>query len=80
MNDPTDLPRPIRTEGDRHPDDYLIGVQNDYKVGDLDDLADEDIQRIRAAYYGAITQPGRKHRPRVNAKTTSSPSPTCTPP
>ncbi|MFH5184933.1 sulfatase [Paenibacillus sp. TAB 01] len=31
-------------------------MQNDYKVGGADKLSDDEIRRIRVAYYGSVTQ------------------------
>lgn len=50
------LPQPVRTDQDRMPDDYLIQVQNDYKVNGIGNLTPEWEARIREAYYGCVTQ------------------------
>lgn len=60
LHDPGTVPLPARTEEERLPDDYLIEVQNDYKVGGLDNLSEEWERRIRAAYYGCVAQIDRQ--------------------
>lgn len=50
------LPSPVRAERERQPDDYLIRVQNDYKVNGIDNLTPEWEAKIREAYYGCVTQ------------------------
>jgi arylsulfatase len=56
MYSPEDVPMPMRKEEERHPDDWSIWVQNDYKVNGADSISDEQLRRIRAAYYGCVTQ------------------------
>lgn len=52
----TDIPMPIQQESERNPDDYAIWVQNGYKVNGIDNVSNEEIRRMREAYYGAVTQ------------------------
>lgn len=56
MYRPEDMPMPIRQPSELDPDDYSIRVQNDYKVGGADHVDDADLRRMRAHYYGAISQ------------------------
>lgn len=56
MYDPATVPMPIRDDVEREPIDLSVEVQNDYKVGGADKLSDDEIRRIRAAYYGSVTQ------------------------
>ncbi len=53
---PEQIPLPIRAESERATDDYLIDVQNDYKVNGIDRVTSVQEARIRAAYYGSVTQ------------------------
>ncbi len=53
---PEQIPTPIRVEGERTTNDYLIDVQNDYKVNGVDKMTPAQEARIRAAYYGSVTQ------------------------
>jgi arylsulfatase len=56
MYAPENVPMPIRSEAELQPDDWSIRVQNDYKVNGIDQVTDDEIRRIRAAYYGCVTQ------------------------
>lgn len=56
MYDPNEVPLPIMTEDERNPVDLSIDVQNDYKVGGIQSVSSDDIRRIRASYYGCVTQ------------------------
>ena len=55
MYDPNTVPVPVR-----HPDeeafDRAITFQNGYKVNGIDNINDEDIKKIRAYYYGSVSQ------------------------
>lgn len=50
------IPEPIRQESERHPDDTAIDIQNDYKINGIATITDEEIRKIRAYYYGAVSQ------------------------
>jgi choline-sulfatase len=50
------VPEPVRQEHERIPDDYAIDVMNDYKVNGIDSLSMEDELKMRAYYYGSVTQ------------------------
>lgn len=50
------VPAPMRAEREREPDDYAINVMNDYKVNGIDSLSMEDELKMRASYYGCVTQ------------------------
>jgi len=56
MYAPEQVPRPIRRESERIPDDFLIDVMNDYKVNGIDRLTLEDELKMRAYYYGSVSQ------------------------
>lgn len=56
MYDPELVPNPICQEQDLRPDDYSIELQNDYKVKGMQHLTPEDIRKIRAHYYGCVSQ------------------------
>lgn len=51
-----DIPDPIRSFKEKDALDYTIHVQNDYKVNGIDNVTDKDLRRIRAYYYGSISQ------------------------
>lgn len=50
------VPLPVRREFERTPDDYAIDVMNDYKVNGIDSLTLEDELKMRAYYYGSVSQ------------------------
>ncbi|MCQ6560039.1 sulfatase-like hydrolase/transferase [Paenibacillus mendelii] len=50
------IPMPVRQESEKHPDDYSIWTQNDYKVNGIDNVSDDDIRKMRSYYYGSVTQ------------------------
>ncbi|CAG7599812.1 Arylsulfatase [Paenibacillus solanacearum] len=56
MYDPEQVPKPARMEHERIPDDYAIDVMNDYKVNGIDSLSLEEELKMRAYYYGCVTQ------------------------
>ncbi|MBB6732146.1 sulfatase [Cohnella zeiphila] len=54
---PTDqVPPPKRREHERTPDDAWIEVMNDFKVNGIDSLSHEDELKMRAYYYGCVSQ------------------------
>ena len=50
------IPMPVRDEGELDPDDRIIDIQNGYKVNGIENVSDEDVRKIRAHYYGSVTQ------------------------
>lgn len=56
MYDPADVPMPIRQDREMQPIDRAIEVQNDYKVNGIEQVDDQKLREMRAAYYGCITQ------------------------
>ena len=54
------VPEPVCREEELRPTDYSIDLQNDYKVNGVDHMTQEDIKKIRAAYYGSVTQLDRQ--------------------
>jgi arylsulfatase len=56
MYDPATVPMPIRNDAELDPIDLSIDTQNDYKVNGIRKVSDDEARRIRAAYYGCITQ------------------------
>jgi choline-sulfatase len=51
-----EMPLPVDWKNEKPSGDYLIDVQNDYKVNGVENVSDADVRRIRAAYYGCVTQ------------------------
>ncbi|CAG7615579.1 sulfatase [Paenibacillus allorhizosphaerae] len=56
MYNPEQVPKPARKEHERTPDDYAIDVMNDYKVNGIDSLSMEEELKMRAYYYGCVSQ------------------------
>lgn len=56
MYHPEEVPMPISGEADKHPFDRAIPLQNGYKVDGFDKVTKQDIRKIRAHYYGSISQ------------------------
>lgn len=56
MYPPDKVPMPVRQESEREPDDTSIDEQNDYKVNGIDSVSDDDVRKIRAHYYGLVSQ------------------------
>jgi len=56
MYNPQEVPLPDRREGELPPLDDIILVQNGYKVDGANKVTDEQLRKIRAHYYGSITQ------------------------
>lgn len=60
MYPPERVPMPVRDEAERRPIDLAIDVQNDYKVNGIHRVTDDQLRRIRAAYYGSVSQVDRQ--------------------
>ncbi|MBJ9992303.1 MULTISPECIES: sulfatase family protein [Paenibacillus] len=56
MYAPDQVPPPKRREHERTSDDAWIDVMNDYKVNGIDSLSREDELKMRAYYYGCVSQ------------------------
>ncbi len=56
MYDPEEVPMPIRSENELKPKDRIIDKQNDYKVNGIENVSDKQLRKIRAHYYGTVTQ------------------------
>ncbi len=51
-----DVPLPTLKESELKPDDRLIEIQNDYKVGGIENISERWVKKIRSYYYGSVTQ------------------------
>lgn len=56
MYDPKEVPPPAFGEADKHPLDRAIPLQNGYKVDGFDKVSAREMKRIRAHYYGSVSQ------------------------
>lgn len=56
MYNPAEVSKPIYGETDMHPIDRAIPLQNGYKVNGFENVSEADIAKMRAYYYGSISQ------------------------
>lgn len=53
---PERIPLPVGWKTENPSGDYLVDMQNDYKVNGIENVSDDAVRKMRAAYYGCVTQ------------------------